>query len=258
MPRRGWPEGSSTRQRADIFLVKHGHAASREEAQAAIRAGLVKAGGQIVTKPAQMLVDGIEIQYRPAHPYVSRGALKLVAALDRFGLSPVNRICLDVGSSTGGFTQVLLERSATRVYCVDVGHGQLDAKLLGTGRVALLEGVNARHLGRSQIPETPAVITADLSFISLRQALGPALSLGAPGAWAVLLVKPQFEAGPDAVPRDGIVRDEAVRQSALADVTRWIVAQGWEEIGAIESPITGKEGNREFLLAVRKSAPRGD
>ena len=252
MPRRGSPDGSSAGQRADLFLVKHGHAASREEAQAAIRAGLVKAGGQTVAKPAQMLRDGVEIEYRPAHPYVSRGGLKLVAALDRVGLSPADRVCLDVGSSTGGFTQVLLERGAARVYCVDVGHDQLDAKLLGTGRVVLLEGVNARHLGHSQIPEAPAVITADLSFISLRQAMGPALSLAAPGAWAVLLVKPQFEVGPDAVPRGGVLRDEAVQHSALADVTQWAFAQGWDEIGAMESPITGKEGNREFLLAIRK------
>jgi len=255
MPRRESPDGSSSGQRADIFLVKHGHAASREEAQAAIRAGLVRAGGQIVVKPAQLLTEGIEIEYRPAHPWVSRGGLKLVAALDRFGLSPAERICLDVGSSTGGFTQVLLERGAARVYCVDVGHGQLDPKLPETGRVVLLEGVNARHLGRSQVPEAPAVITADLSFIGLRQAMGPALSLAAAGAWAVLLVKPQFEAGPDAVPRDGVVRDAAVQQSALADVTQWMAAQGWVEIGAMESPITGKEGNREFLLAVRKTAP---
>lgn len=254
MPRRESPDGSSLSQRADIFLVRDGHAASREEAQAAIRAGLVKAGGQIVAKPAQMLKDGVEIQYRPAHPYVSRGGLKLVAALDRFGLSPADRICLDVGSSTGGFTQVLLERGAARVYCVDVGHGQLDAKLRGTGRVVLLEGVNARHLGRSEVPEAPAVITADLSFISLRLAMGPAFSLAAPDAWAVLLVKPQFEVGPEAVPRDGIVRDAAVQQSALADVTWWVAAQGWEEIGTMESPITGKEGNHEFLLAVRKTA----
>jgi 23S rRNA (cytidine1920-2'-O)/16S rRNA (cytidine1409-2'-O)-methyltransferase len=254
MPRRESPDGSSSGQRADIFLVKHGHATSREEAQAAIRAGLVRAGGQIVAKPAQMLKDGVEIQYRPAHPYVSRGGLKLVAALDRFGLSPADQICLDVGSSTGGFAQVLLERGAARVYCVDVGHGQLDAKLYGTGRVVLLEAVNARHLGRSEVPEAPAVITADLSFISLRQAMAPALFLAAPGAWAVLLVKPQFEVGPEAVPRDGVVRDAVVQQSALADVRWWVAAQGWEEIGTMESPITGKQGNREFLLAVRKTA----
>lgn len=255
MPRRGSPEGQSRGLRADIFLVKHGYAASREEAQAAIRASLVTAGGHTVAKPAQILQDGVEIQYRRAHPYVSRGGLKLAAALDRFALSPAGCICLDVGSSTGGFTQVLLERGAALVYCVDVGHGQLDAKLQGTGKVVLLEGVNARDLGQSQIPEAPAVITADLSFISLRQAMGPALSLGAPCAWAVLLVKPQFEIGPAAVPRDGIVRDEAIQQSASADVTRWVVAQGWDEIGTMESPITGKDGNREFLLAVRKSEP---
>lgn len=234
--------------------MKHGHATSREEAQAAIRAGQVEAGGHRVTKPAQLLPDGVQITYRPAHPYVSRGGLKLAAAFDRFGLSPADRVCLDVGSSTGGFTQVLLQRGAARVYCVDVGHGQLDPKLLATRRVVLLEGVNARDLGTSHIAEPPAVVTADLSFISLRLAMGPALSLAAPGAWAVLLVKPQFEAGPAAVPSDGVVRDAAVQNSALADVMRWVVAQGWEEIGAMESPITGKQGNCEFLLAARKRA----
>ena len=194
----------------------------------------------------------MRIEYEPAHPYVSRAGVKLAAALDQFSLSPQGCVCLDAGASTGGFTQVLLERGAGRVYCVDVGHGQFHPKLLQSGRVILLEGVNARDLGRAQIPEAPEVITADLSFISLRQALGPALSLAADGAWAVLLVKPQFEAGTAAVPPDGVVRDQSVREAVLADVTCWFEAQGWEKIGAIESPITGKEGNREYLLAGRK------
>jgi 23S rRNA (cytidine1920-2'-O)/16S rRNA (cytidine1409-2'-O)-methyltransferase len=194
----------------------------------------------------------MRIQYRPAHPYVSRGGVKLAAALDRFSLSPANCICLDVGASTGGFAEVLLDRGARRVYCVDVGHGQLHPKLLETGRVVSLEGVDARELGSAQIPELPQVVTADLSFISLRQAIGPALDLAAEGAWAVLLVKPQFESGPGAVSSGGIVRDPAVREAALANVSEWVVAQGWEKIGAMESPITGKEGNREYLLAVLK------
>jgi 23S rRNA (cytidine1920-2'-O)/16S rRNA (cytidine1409-2'-O)-methyltransferase len=194
----------------------------------------------------------MRIQYRPAHPYVSRGGVKLAAALDRFSLSPANCICLDVGASTGGFAEVLLDRGARRVYCVDVGHGQLHPKLLETGRVVSLEGVDARELGSAQIPELPQVVTADLSFISLRQAIGPALDLAADGAWAVLLVKPQFESGPGAVSSGGIVRDPAVREAALANVSEWVVAQGWEKIGAMESPITGKEGNREYLLAVLK------
>lgn len=165
-------------------------------------------------------------------------------------------MCLDVGTSTGGFAEVLLQRGARRVYCVDVGHGQLHPRLLQTCRVVSLEGFDARKLGSAQIPERPQVVTADLSFISLRQAIGPALDLAADGAWGVLLVKPQFESGPGAVSRDGIVRDSAIRERALANVSEWLVAQGWEKIGAIESPITGKEGNIEYLLAVRKPLRR--
>jgi 23S rRNA (cytidine1920-2'-O)/16S rRNA (cytidine1409-2'-O)-methyltransferase len=212
----------------------------------------VQADGQVVSRPAQLLHDEMQILYRPEHPYVSRGGVKLAAALDRFALSPADCICLDVGASTGGFAEVLLERGARRVYCVDVGHGQLHAKLLGNDKVVSLEGMDARELARTQIPERPEVVTADLSFISLRQAIGPALAFAAEGAWAVLLVKPQFESGPGAVSSGGIVRDAAIREAALANVSEWVVAQGWEKIGTMESPITGKEGNREYLLAARK------
>ena len=181
--------------------------------------------------------------------------MKLAAALERFALSPADCVCLDVGASTGGFAEVLLERGARRVYCVDVGHGQLHAKILENSRVVSLEGVDARELGSAQIPERPQVVTADLSFISLQKAIGPALDLAAEGAWAVLLVKPQFECGPGVV-SGGVVRDPAVRDAALNDVSDWVVAQGWEKIGAMESPISGKEGNREFLLAARKNIQR--
>jgi 23S rRNA (cytidine1920-2'-O)/16S rRNA (cytidine1409-2'-O)-methyltransferase len=210
--------------------------------------------GQKINKPAQLLHDGMRIRYQPAHPYVSRAGVKLASALDRFALSPAGCICLDVGASTGGFTEVLLERGAARVYCVDVGHGQFHPRLLTTGRVVLLEGVNARDLGRSQIPEIPQVVTADLSFISLRRGRGPARTRAAPSAWAVLLVKPQFEAGPKAVPADGVIRDRSVREAALAGVSAWFEAQAWEKIGAMESPIPGREGNIEYLLAGRKIA----
>jgi 23S rRNA (cytidine1920-2'-O)/16S rRNA (cytidine1409-2'-O)-methyltransferase len=178
--------------------------------------------------------------------------VKLAAALDRFALSPADCVCLDVGASTGGFAEVLLERGARRVYCVDVGHGQLHPKLVNTGKVVSLEGVDARELGSARIAERPQVVTADLSFISLRQAIGPALDIAGEGAWAVLLVKPQFESGPGAVSSGGIIRDPAVREAALANVSEWVAAQGWEKIDAMESPITGKEGNREYLLAARK------
>ena len=184
---------------------------------------------------------------------MSRGGIKLAAALDRFGLSPNNLICLDIGASTGGFTEVLLERGAKRVYAMDVGHGQLHPKLLTSEKIVLLEGVNARDLGPELIADPVQAITADVSFISLRVALGPAVGMAEGGAWAVLLVKPQFEAGPALVPADGIVRDAVVREHALAAVRDWVVTQGWTEIGAMESPITGKDGNIEYLLAVRKT-----
>lgn len=234
--------------------MKRGYAASREEAQAAIRAGLVIADGRPVAKPAQLLPDSTNIQYTRAHPYVSRGGLKLAAALDWFGLSPQGQVCLDCGASTGGFTQVLLERGAAKVYAVDSGHGQMHPRIVETGRVIVMEGVNARDLGPQLIPEPPGVVTADLSFISLRQAMSPALSLAAPGGWAVLLVKPQFEAGRDAVPADGVIRDERVQAKAVAAVAEWVSARGWVVTGVMESPITGKEGNREFLLAARNTA----
>ena len=240
-------------ERADVFLVSHGFAASRNEAQAAIRAGHVVADGQQVTKAAQILRAGMSIRYEPAHPYVSRGGVKLAAALDHFGLSPETRVCLDVGASTGGFTQVLLERGASRVYAVDVGHGQLHAKIKVDRRVISLEGLNARDLTPAKLPEAPQAIVADVSFISLKQALPAALGLAARDAWAVLLVKPQFELGRWGTTRSGIVKDEAARESALAEVTSWVKAQGWHVIGSLESPIAGGDGNREYLLAAKRA-----
>ena len=240
-------------ERADVFLVSHGFAASRAEAQAAIRAGNVEADGQTVTKPAQKLHAGMNINYEAPHPYVSRGGIKLAAALDYFTLSPQGRVCLDIGASTGGFTQVLLERGATRVYAVDVGHGQLHPKLASDPRVKRVEGLNARDLTSAKVPEPPRAITADVSFISLKLALPAALHLAAADAWAVLLVKPQFEVGPLGVSRRGIVKDDALREGALADVTGWVKAQGWQVLGSIDSPITGGDGNREYLLAAKRS-----
>jgi 23S rRNA (cytidine1920-2'-O)/16S rRNA (cytidine1409-2'-O)-methyltransferase len=199
------------------------------------------------------LNEGARIEYRPAHSYVSRGGVKLAAALDRFGLSPNNLTCLDIGASTGGFTEVLLNRGAKRVYAVDVGHDQLHPKLRKSDKVVLLERVNARDLAPALIADPVQAITADVSFISLRIALGPALGIAAPGAWAVLLVKPQFEAGSAGVPASGIIRDATVREHALTAVTDWVAAKGWTRIGAVESPITGKDGNIEYLLAARKT-----
>ena len=247
---------SDRSERADVFLVSHGFAASRAEAQAAIQAGRVKADGQKVTKSAQKLREGMTVQYEPAHPYVSRGGVKLAAALDHFALSPEGRVCLDIGASTGGFTQVLLERGAARVYAVDVGHAQLHAKLRADPRVIALDGLNARDLTAAKVPQAPQAITADVSFISLKLALPPALHLAARDAWVVLLVKPQFELGPRGVSKSGIVRDASAREAAVAEITAWMKSHAWQMVGAIDSPITGGEGNREYLLAAKRAEPQ--
>jgi 23S rRNA (cytidine1920-2'-O)/16S rRNA (cytidine1409-2'-O)-methyltransferase len=241
-------------ERADVFLVAHGYAQSRAEAQAAIHAGRVSVNGKVLVKPSQTVGDGAAIQFEKAHPYVSRGALKLVAALDRFALSPEGLICVDIGASTGGFTEVLLARGATRVYAVDVGHSQIHAKLRRDPRVTLRDGVNARDLDATHVPEPFAAITVDVSFIGLRLALPAALALAAPGAWLVALVKPQFEVGRFAVGKGGIVRDAEAQEAALSDLAKWIASEsGWSVLGVMESPIQGGDGNREFLVAARKA-----
>ena len=238
--------------RADIFLVEHGYAASRAEAQAAIRAGLVRAGGKTVAKPSQAIAPDAAIDYAPAHPYVSRGGVKLAAALDHFVLSPAGLVCLDIGASTGGFTQVLLERGVAKVYAVDVGHGQLHSRLAANPRVVSLEGVNARDLG--QIPQPVDAIAADVSFISLKLALPPALGLARGGAWLVALVKPQFEVGRENIAKGGIVKSEAARSAALQSIADWLNAQpGWSVTGTMDSPIAGGDGNREYLISARKA-----
>ncbi|HEX4078517.1 MAG TPA: TlyA family RNA methyltransferase [Rhizomicrobium sp.] len=239
--------------RADVFLVKHGFAASRAEAQSAIDAGCVRADGVLVTKPSQLLHDSAQIDYAPAHPYVSRGALKLIAALDRFAISARGKICLDLGASTGGFTQVLLERGAARVYAIDVGRGQLHPRLAADPRVIARERLHARALSSSDIPELVDVIVADLSFISLKLALGPALNLSREGARLVALVKPQFEVGRAKIAKRGIVRDADARGAAVTDVAAWLTSLSWSVEGAIESPIAGGSGNREYLLAARRA-----
>jgi 23S rRNA (cytidine1920-2'-O)/16S rRNA (cytidine1409-2'-O)-methyltransferase len=240
-------------ERADLYLVSQGFAATRAEAQAAIRAGNVRADGEAVTKAAQQLHEGMNIRYQPAHPYVSRGGVKLAAALDHFALSPEGRVCLDVGASTGGFTQVLLERGAAHVYAIDVGHGQLHAKLASDARVTRIDGMNARDLDPAKISEPPRAITADVSFISLKVALGPALHLASADAWAVLLVKPQFEVGPRGVSRGGIVKDDGLREAAVTDIGAWIKAVGWQVLDVMESPIVGGDGNHEYLLAAKRA-----
>jgi len=228
---------------------------SRSRATDAIKRGTVRVHGKRVTKPGTLVPENADIEISdPAVAYVSRAALKLIHALDVFDFSPQGRVCLDLGASTGGFTQVLLERGARRIHAVEVGHGQLHASLRDDRRVALHEGVNARVLTPGLIGEPVEAITADVSFISLRLALPPALAQAAPDAWAVLLVKPQFEVGPDAVGKGGIVRDPAVAQQAAKDVAAWLEGQGgWRVVGRVASPILGIDGNREFLLGARRA-----
>jgi 23S rRNA (cytidine1920-2'-O)/16S rRNA (cytidine1409-2'-O)-methyltransferase len=240
-------------RRADVFLVERGFAASRSEAQAAIAAGLVRADGVTVAKPAQLLLKTMHVDYAPPHTYVSRGALKLIAALDEFTISPEGLVCLDIGASTGGFTEVLLERGAAKVFAVDVGHGQLREKLAKDSRVVVMEGVNARGLTAAQIPQAPHLIVADVSFISLKLALSSALTLVRPGARLVALVKPQFEVGRARLGKGGIVKDDDDRRAACDDIQTWLVQdQKWLVDGTMESPVAGGDGNREFLIAARK------
>lgn len=235
-----------TAPRLDQRLVDLGLAPSRARARALIEAGAVRVGGRPVTRPAAR-AEG-EIRVTEPFPWVGRGALKLLHALDRFGLTPEGR-ALDIGASTGGFTQVLLALGAAHVTALDVGRGQLHRSLRADPRVTVLEGVNARALPPLEPPDW---ITADVSFISLKLALPPALALARPGAVLVALVKPQFEAGPAHVGKGGIVRDSAVHARVCDEMAAFLGAQGWKVLGLTESPIEGGDGNREFLIAARK------
>lgn len=226
--------------------------ASRAQAQAAIAAGTVRADGAPVLRSAQRLAADAVLDAQPAHPFASRGGVKLAAALDRFGIDPHGCHCLDIGASTGGFTDVLLSRGATRVTAVDVGHGQLSARLRGDSRVAVMEETDARRLAPGMIGTPPALIVADLSFISLTKVLPSVLPLAAQACWLVALVKPQFEAGREHVGRGGIVRDEAVQARAVAEVIACMQSLGWRVLGQMPSPIDGGDGNREFLIAAER------
>jgi 23S rRNA (cytidine1920-2'-O)/16S rRNA (cytidine1409-2'-O)-methyltransferase len=241
------------KMRLDRLLVERGLAPTRSRAADLVRLGAVTVEGRAASKPGMLLATDTELSVAPgASPYVSRGGLKLAAALDAFGLSPEGRVALDLGASTGGFTEVLLKRGAARVYAVDVGRGQLHPQLRGDPRVSVLEETDARQLDAGTIPEPVGAIVADLSFISLIKALSPTLGLAAPGAWLVALVKPQFEAGREAVGSGGIVRDETARAEAVARVREFVAGvPGWEIIGETPSPIQGADGNVEVLLAAR-------
>ncbi len=234
--------------RADQLLVDRGLAESRTRAQALILAGLVFSGDRRVDKAGQPLPPDAPLTVKGQdHPWVSRGGLKLDHGLRHFGLSPSGLVCLDVGASTGGFTDVLLAAGAAKVHAVDVGHGQLAWKLRSDPRVVVHERTNARHL---QLDEPVGAVVCDASFIGLRTVLPAPLAACAPGAWAVALIKPQFEAGPELVGKNGVVRDPAVHQAVCDTVaTWWASLPGWTVLGIEPSPITGPEGNREFLIA---------
>ncbi|MBN8950398.1 MULTISPECIES: TlyA family RNA methyltransferase [unclassified Rhizobium] len=238
-------------QRLDQLLVTLSLFASRSRARDAIQRGTVTVNGKIVTKPGALFAEDADISIDdPAQDYVSRAALKLVAALDHFGLDPQGQHCLDVGASTGGFTEVLLERGADHVTAIDVGHDQMHSRIAADPRVTNIEGLNARNLTAEDIGEPFTFIVSDVSFISLKLALAPALVLAAPGARAVLLVKPQFEAGRDAIGKAGLLKDPSSAPAVAAELERWFTEDmGWQSLGLIASPIAGGDGNQEFLLA---------
>jgi 23S rRNA (cytidine1920-2'-O)/16S rRNA (cytidine1409-2'-O)-methyltransferase len=241
------------KKRLDQLLVDSGVAPTRSRAADLIRRGQVSVGGKPALKPGTLVQPGACFAVTPeANSYVSRGGLKLEAALDAFGFEPKGRVALDLGASTGGFTDVLITRGAAKVYAVDVGKGQLHAKLRVNPRVIALEGTDARALDRSVIREEVEAIVADLSFIGLTLALPIPLGLAGPDCWLVALVKPQFEAGRAAVGKGGIVRSETDRLKAVAKVRTFIEGRpGWTVVGEIPSPIRGGSGNEEFLIGAR-------
>jgi 23S rRNA (cytidine1920-2'-O)/16S rRNA (cytidine1409-2'-O)-methyltransferase len=239
--------------RADQLLVEQGLAESRAKAQALILAGLVFSGERKVEKAGQALAPEAPIEVRGReHPYVSRGGIKLAHALDHFGWDVAGATALDVGSSTGGFTDVLLQRGAAKVYAIDVGTNQLAWKLRQDPRVVVHERTNARYLTPEIVPEPIDILVCDASFIALAKVLDTAVDLVRPGGRMVALVKPQFEAERHEIGKGGVVRDPAVHKRVSAAAAAWIEGRGWTVEGIAESPITGPEGNREFLLAARK------
>ena len=257
----GWSGVEMPKQRADIALVTRGLAATPALAQALIMRGVVYVDTRRIQKPGEPIreEDVLYVKTKEAtrgHDYVSRGALKLIAALDTFAIDPTDKICLDLGASTGGFTEVLLRRQARRIYAVDVGTNQLAWKIRQDPRVVVMEHCHARSLTAAMIPEPPELIVADLSFISLMSALPPALKLATITAQLVALIKPQFEVRPDQVASGGIVHDPAVRQVTCATIASWLQTdQGWHVLGLCESPITGHDGNHEYLIAAQRPFP---
>jgi 23S rRNA (cytidine1920-2'-O)/16S rRNA (cytidine1409-2'-O)-methyltransferase len=249
--------GSMAKTRADQLLVDRGLAESRTRAQALIMAGLVFVGDRKVDKPGQSVADDVAIDVRGRdHPWVSRGGIKLAHGLDTFEWDVTGAVAIDVGSSTGGFTDVLLSRGGLRVYAVDSGTNQLAWKLRQDPRVVVHEQTSARILTDAQIPEPIDLVVCDASFIGLAKVLERPLSFVRPGGRLLALIKPQFEAGREEVGKGGVVRDPAVHARVCAEVTRWLEDSGWRVAGVVASPITGPEGNVEFLVAAHRVGPQ--
>ncbi|HMJ93541.1 MAG TPA: TlyA family RNA methyltransferase [Allosphingosinicella sp.] len=246
------------KQRADQLLVDRGLAESRAKAQALILAGLAFSGERKIDKAGQALPEDAPLEVRGReHPWVSRGGVKLAHALDHFGWDVTGAVALDVGSSTGGFTDVLLQRGAAKVFAIDVGTNQLAWKLRQDERVVVHEQTNARYLSEEAVTESVDLIVCDASFISLAKVLDRALDFAKPGGRLVALVKPQFEAERGEIGKGGVVRDPAVHERVCAAASDWVTSRGWTVEGLVESPIKGPEGNVEFLLAARKSGADG-
>ncbi|MDO8608067.1 MAG: TlyA family RNA methyltransferase [Phaeospirillum sp.] len=243
----------SAKLRVDQLLVDRGLVESRSRAQALVMAGVVYSGDRRIDKPGTAVAEDCRLELKGQdHPWVSRGGLKLAKALDVFAIDSAGRVAIDVGSSTGGFTDVLLTKGAARVYAVDVGHGQLAWKLRTDPRVVVLERTNARHLTPEQIPEAVDIVVCDASFIGLETVLPAAMALAKPGAVLAALIKPQFEVGKGRVGKGGVVRDPELHAEVCDRIRDWLAAMpGWSVLGLTESPITGPEGNKEFLIVGR-------
>lgn len=240
--------------RADLYLVQHGLIETRAKAQEAIAAGNVSVDGAVVTKPSQKIAEGAVVTAQPAHPWVSRAALKLLAGLAAFGIDPAGRVCLDVGSSTGGFTEVLLDRGAAKVYSVDVGRDQLHPRLRADLRVVSMEGVDARSLTASECSPSPSLIVCDASFISLLKVIPNPMSLAANQADLIALIKPQFEVGKASVGKGGLVKSGTERARAVAEVRAALDGlEGFFVRDVMESPVKGGDGNQEYLIAAHRN-----
>ena len=241
----------AARKRADILLVERGLFESRARAQAAIAAGLVSADGKVVTKSSETIPDGAALEAAPAHPWVSRGGVKLASALEHYPIDIEDHVCLDVGASTGGFTEVLLSQGASLVFAIDVGHGQLHPSLHGHPRIVSMENTDIRNYDGKRLPQRPDVVVIDASFISLKLILPVALSLAAAPMSLLALIKPQFEA-PRAAIKKGIVRDAAVHQATCDDIAAFAASQGCTDIEVFPSSIAGGDGNVEFFIGARR------